>query len=232
MFGSVFKYGTNNGLIETQFDSAPRSSDRGKRILRAGPAKRPDDVRSGGIADDHRHCRSTAKAMILLGINCGFGNSDVGKLPNQRWTSDADGFISPAENSVDRRCPLWPETIAAIQGCNCRSDRRQRIAESRQVGIHHEVWRAVGEGYSRQSGRQGISQAAGRHKAASTGPRVLSLAAHLRDDRRRVAGPGGGRSHHGPRRQSMAAVYRERISDERLQAVVNHVQEWLFAESE
>ena len=35
---------------------------------------------------------------------------------------------------------------------------------------------------------------------------------------------------HSPAAGDMSAVYRERISDERLRAVVNHVHGWLFAE--
>ncbi len=32
--------------------------------------------------------------------------------------------------------------------------------------------------------------------------------------------------------ESMAAAYRERINDERLQAVVDHVHQWLFSETD
>src|SRR5215470_10000031 len=49
------------------------------------------------------------KAMILLGVNCGFGNADVGTLPlsaldlNSGWVS----YPRP-KTGVTRRCWLWP----------------------------------------------------------------------------------------------------------------------------
>jgi integrase len=54
--------------------------------------------------------------MILLGINCGFGNRDCGTLP--RSALDLSGgwvrFPRP-KTGIDRRCPLWPETVEAIR---------------------------------------------------------------------------------------------------------------------
>jgi len=55
------------------------------------------------------------RAIILLGINCGFGNADIGRITfndidlESGWHDYARG-----KTGVDRRCPLWPETIAAV----------------------------------------------------------------------------------------------------------------------
>jgi hypothetical protein len=35
---------------------------------------------------------------------------------------------------------------------------------------------------------------------------------------------------HAPKSDDMSAVYRERIGNDRLKAVTDHVREWLFAE--
>jgi integrase len=55
------------------------------------------------------------KAMILMGINCGFGNNDIGTLT---WDSlDLDGAVLDTfrqKTGVMRRCPLWPETVKAL----------------------------------------------------------------------------------------------------------------------
>ncbi|CAN5325491.1 hypothetical protein BH10PLA2_BH10PLA2_20180 [soil metagenome] len=56
------------------------------------------------------------KAMILLGINCGYGNSDVGTLPLS--TVDLEGGwlnYGRPKTGISRRCPLWPETAQAIK---------------------------------------------------------------------------------------------------------------------
>ena len=43
-----------------------------------------------------------------------------------------------------------------------------------------------------------------------------------------VEGSTGGRSCDGPRRTDMASIYRERIEDDRLEAVVKVVRDWLW----
>ena len=56
------------------------------------------------------------KAMILLGANCGFGNQDVATLPVKALDLKAGWVTFPRpKTGIDRRCPLWPETVAAVQ---------------------------------------------------------------------------------------------------------------------
>ncbi len=56
------------------------------------------------------------KAMLLLGINCGFGPRDCATLPVSQvdlvkgWHT----YWRP-KTQVDRRCSLWPETVEAIK---------------------------------------------------------------------------------------------------------------------
>lgn len=56
------------------------------------------------------------RAMILLGINCGLGNNDCAMLPMQALNLKA-GWLDYGrpKTGIHRRCPLWPETIAAIE---------------------------------------------------------------------------------------------------------------------
>ena len=60
--------------------------------------------------------RPQMKAMILLGINCGFGNNDCAMLPKR--SLDFQGgwvnFTRP-KTSINRHNPLWPETVAALK---------------------------------------------------------------------------------------------------------------------
>ena len=56
------------------------------------------------------------KAMILLGINCGFGNGDVGRLSVARLDLNGDWVDWPRpKTGITRRCPLWPETVKALK---------------------------------------------------------------------------------------------------------------------
>ena len=58
----------------------------------------------------------TLKAMILLSVNCGFGPSDLARLPIKA-VDLKDGWIDfpRPKTGVHRRCPLWPETRKAIR---------------------------------------------------------------------------------------------------------------------
>jgi len=53
------------------------------------------------------------KAMILLGINCGFGNTDSGTLTIDRIENGWHNHPRP-KTGVERRARLWPETVAAL----------------------------------------------------------------------------------------------------------------------
>jgi integrase len=56
------------------------------------------------------------KAMILLGLNCGFGCTDCARL---KWTDlDFDGErvqLPRGKTGVSRNLPLWPETIKMLK---------------------------------------------------------------------------------------------------------------------
>src|SRR5262249_43819082 len=56
------------------------------------------------------------KAMLLLGINCAFGNSDCGNLPLSAVDLETGWIDYPRPKpGIARRCPLWPETVAALK---------------------------------------------------------------------------------------------------------------------
>jgi integrase len=56
------------------------------------------------------------KAMILLGINCGYGNTDCGTLKIEEINFGTRIINrSRAKTEMDRVSPLWPETIKAIR---------------------------------------------------------------------------------------------------------------------
>ena len=56
------------------------------------------------------------KAMILLGCNAGFGNSDCARLTTDHLDLEGGWAVFPRpKTEVDRRAKLWPETIEAIK---------------------------------------------------------------------------------------------------------------------
>jgi len=73
------------------------------------------------------------KAMILLGINCGFGNADCGRLPVSAVDLDAAMIDFPRpKTGIPRRCPLWPETVQAIREA---VDRRPEPKDAANAGL-------------------------------------------------------------------------------------------------
>ena len=56
------------------------------------------------------------RAMLLLDINCGMGNTDCAELPNSAIDLDGGWIDYPRpKTGVERRCPLWPETARALR---------------------------------------------------------------------------------------------------------------------
>src|SRR5262249_2596676 len=56
------------------------------------------------------------RAMLLLAINCGLGNSDLGNLPLSALDLDRGWLDFPRpKTGIARRCPLWVETVSALR---------------------------------------------------------------------------------------------------------------------
>ncbi len=75
---------------------AKQNADHGKKLFSA------DDVQRL-LAD----ATLQMQAMILLGLNCGYGPSDLATLP-MRVLDLAGGWVDHARpnTGIDRRCPL------------------------------------------------------------------------------------------------------------------------------
>jgi integrase len=172
---------------------------------------------------------STLKAMILLGINCGFGNNDCATLPLSALDLEKGWINFPRpKTAIARRCPLWEETAASLREALARRPMPKDEADSCLVFIttHGGPWAA----------KKGIDSAITKEI------RKLLNFLGIHGNRnfyglRRAFETIGGESRDqvavdalmGHSRDDMASVYRERISDERLRAVVEHVRQWLFS---
>ncbi len=114
---TVFKYGFDAGLIETPIRFGPQFKRPSKKVLRRARHEKgsmmfePPEIQAMLKA-----AGPTFGAMILLGINCGFGNSDVGTLPLTALDLKAGWVNYPRpKTEIGRRVPLWPETVKAIK---------------------------------------------------------------------------------------------------------------------
>jgi integrase len=171
------------------------------------------------------------RAMILLGINAGFGNADVATLPITALDL-AGGWINypRPKTGVARRVPLWPETVAALKAAIAA---RPTPKDAADVGLVFIT-------------KYGGSWA----KATRDNPVSKELAKLLLELKMKRPGLGfyalrhsfetiGGESKDqvavdsimGHARYDMPSLYRERVSDERLTALTEFVRKWLFEDA-
>lgn len=226
---SVFKFGYEEGLIDRPIRYGQGFNKPNRRAMREAANRQAARMFE---AEEIRQLLDAAdvhmKAMILLGANCGFGNHDVGTLPLGAVDLDGGWIDYPRpKTAVRRRCPLWPETVTAL---------RASLAK-RKEPTHEE-----------HSGLFFVTKYGGSWaKDVRRGPLTTRMRRLLDDLGLHAKGRGfyalrhvvetvGGESRDQPALDlimghvddSMAATYRERISDDRLQAVVDHVRSWLF----
>jgi integrase len=173
---------------------------------------------------------TSMRAMILLGVNCGFGNADCGTLP-QAALDLAGGWVNyhRPKTGITRRCPLWPETVAALQAVIASRPKAKDTANAKLVFVTKQggAWHKAGEDNPISKEMRKLLDTLGieghrnfyalRHTFETIGGEskdqvaVDAIMGHSRDD--------------------MASAYRERISDTRLKAVAAEFRRWLFADS-
>jgi integrase len=176
------------------------------------------------------------RAAILLGINAGAGNTDVANL-QRRHLDLKDGWLNypRGKTGIARRVPLWAETVEALKVTiagrpepknkadeNCVFLNSRRRSGTRLVSVgdssHTDyVCRAFGKLLRKLeiNGRKNLGFYSLRHSFATIGLQTAD-----RDAVKALMGHAEG---------DMLAVYDETgPSDERLQAVVQHVHDWLF----
>lgn len=233
----LFNFAYENELIETPVrfgQNFKRPSKKSMRLDRASKQKQ------NGLkmfeADECQklleHAGRNLKAMILLGLNGALGASDIAEIPKK---AVSNGYLTYArvKTGIDRRIPLWPETIEAISDAVKHRTQPKEPADNELIFLTKYGQRWVRIGPNGKSNidkvcdefnkllkdqcmkRPGVSFYALRHTfetiAAKTGDQVAvdAIMGHVND--------------------SMASHYRERIDDDQLLAVTDFVRKWLYA---
>jgi len=231
MVRSVFRYGYEAGLIDRPVRFGPGFRKPSAKVLRLNRAKNglrlwePMEIRKV-----LHHASPNMHAMILLGINGGLGNTDVGLLPITAVDLTRGRLSYPRpKTGILRRIPLWPETASSIRVV------LKTRTEPKNPGDEHLLFIGLrGQSYvGRQRGYR-VVQEFDRLKA------VAGVTGRTFYDLRRTFETIGEDAHdlvavrsimgHAPASGDMSALYRQRIDDARLVAVVEHVRGWLFAE--
>lgn len=228
---SVFKYGADPDIriLDRLPPFGPSFKKPSAKVLRIHRAQNGEKMLE---AADCKALLDAAgaplKAMLLLGLNCGFGNHDLATLPESA-VDLVSGWVSyhRPKTGIKRRAKLWPETVVAIreaiaQRPKCRQEGAESLlfltARGRQwlsEGIAHPVAAAVIHLMKKCNvHRKGLGPYVLRHvhRTIADGARDQAACDMIM----------------GHARIGMAGVYVERIDDSRLAAVADHVHAWLY----
>lgn len=228
-----------------------------RRAMTERRFQRPKDFAAAEVLALLKHATIQLKAMILLGINCGLGNTDCSSLT---W-SDLDlakGILdySRRKTWTPRRAVLWKETVAAlkeVRKLRAKMDERRTppadLADRVFLTLHRLPYVHLSEnGRAVDSVRLEFNRAgtlAGLAPARKKGePRRAPGRGFysLRHTYRTVADetldfpaidltmghtPEAAGAGSAPFSVDMASRYR-RIGDDRLRAISEHVRQWLY----
>jgi integrase len=227
----LFKWLFESALIETPIRYGPafkRPTARTLRVARASKGPRilePTELRQLLAAADPQ-----LRTMILLGLNAGLGNSDCARLTTQHLNLDTAWLNYPRpKTGIGRRAKLWPETVEAIRVVLAkRPALKSGSADLVFVTKYGGPWTTDGSNALSQRFRKlldaeklyrpGISFYTLRH--------VFQTIAGESKDQVAVGHVMGHVD------ASMAATYRERISNERIETVCGQVRTWLLEEGQ
>jgi integrase len=155
------------------------------------------------------------RAMILLGINVGYGKTDCTRLEPKHLNLETGWADFPRlKTGIQRRAKLWPETVQAITAWQSEPSNQglDRVFARSNEGIVRDVAKLLHN--LEIKGRKNLGFYALRHT-------FLTIAEETRDFP-------AVQLFMGHSDNSMAGHYRERISDERLESVAGHVRKWLL----
>ena len=240
---SVFKFGYDSGLIDRPVRFGPSFRKPTRKVMRQHRAK--NGLRMFEAAELRAVLAAAAqpmKAMVLLGVNCGFGNGDVAKLPLKALDLKAGWVNFPRpKTGIERRIPLWPETIAAIKEAMQDRPKAKDRADAGLVFITVRGQRWEKTAISDPDPETGKIRILSNSPVSQQFTKLLKrlelkrpgLAFYgLRHTFETVAGASKDQvavdSIMGHVDATMAGNYRERIDDDRLKAVVDFVHAWLF----
>lgn len=227
---SVFNYGKDVFKVEPHYGQDFDPPDE-KALRAAKEAKQSREFSAAQIHKLYGLAGVHVGAMILLGINCGFGNDDCATLPLSRLDLDAGWHDhGRPKTGIRRRCPLWPETVAALRASLAERPKPKDDAHADLVFVtkYGGPWQAPSSGgpISREFGKL-MAEA----KLAQEGRGFYSLRHCFQTvaDETGLATAVRFLMGHAPKKTDMSANYNKRIADKMLLVVTNHVRAWYLS---
>jgi integrase len=225
---SVFRHADEAGLIDRPMRFGPGFARPSKKTFRLHRAKQGAKLFT---ADEIRRMVDGAgvplKAMVLLAINAGFGNSDVGNLPLSAVDLKHGVVDYPRpKTGVGRRAILWPQTVQALKDALAR---RPSPKNEEHAGLVFLTQRGLPWARDDDPGIVSKEMAKLLRSLDIDGHRNFYTLRHtfrtIADESKDQVAVDFIMGHEIP---NMSAVYRETVSDARLRAVAEYVRAWLF----
>jgi len=197
---------------------------------------------SAEIQDMLKHTDDSLRAMILLGINGGFGNTDCARLSIKAvdWDNKVIEFDRP-KTGIERILPLWDETMEALHKVLSNRPKSENEEYTNRVflttfglpWVRDSIHRGEGNGIKKvvpvDSVGQGFTKLLKKLGLYRKGLGFYTLRHTFRTWADEVNDQHAIHRIMGHAIPGMSGIYVERISLERLRAVVDHVHATLFA---
>ncbi len=236
MIRTLFAFAYNSEYLEApirygdQFDKPPR------RVMRLEKTKAaPKLLDAAAVWKLLDKADPQLKAMILLGLNAAYGQSDCSTLERKAIAARPGWLEAPRQKSgIGRKARLWPETIAAIAAVEkVRPDPKDHAdAGAVFLTIQGNRWvKFLDHGTEKRGSRNDSVGVQFRKLAKKAGvPLGFYSLRHtfqtIADGARDPIAVKVVMGHVDP---SMSENYREEMSDERIEKVCEHVRKWLLA---
>lgn len=228
---AILNYAFESEIVATPIKTGPwfeRPTKRAMKLHKSQSAPRyitANAIRSIlGVSDP------LMRALVLCGINCAFGNADVGRLKLRHLDLDSGWVRYPrGKTGESRRAKLWPETVAAIRDYLAI---RPKPAKSE----YDQLVFLTGAGNTLHTGRpdspvsKKFRRLARLAKVYTEGVSFYALRHSFFTEADRLNDKPAIRMVMGHSDKSMDGEYRERMDDDRLERIANHVHHWLYGD--
>ncbi|MEZ5942887.1 MAG: tyrosine-type recombinase/integrase [Planctomycetaceae bacterium] len=220
----IFRWGYESEILDAPVRFGPDFKSPSKKSLRLHKASKGKKLFTAGEIQTLLSLASEPlKTMILLAINGGLGNTDVGTLTKSSLDLEHGWLEFPRRKTgIERRVPLWPETTEGLGQTD--SGDSTLVFVTRNGNPY--VWQRD------EKSNDEVSKAFRRllkRSNLTTGSRSFYALRHtfqtIGDEARDALATSAIMGHVD---QSVAGQYREAISDERLRRVTDHVHDWLY----
>lgn len=226
----LFRYAYESDRVASPVRFGPEFKRPSQKVLRIQRARQgPNLFAAKEIRQLLELASVPLRAMILLGINAGFGNADCGTLPLSAVGLDNAIIDFPRpKTGIRRRCALWPETVSALRDAisrrpNPKSEGDAGLVFLTRCGV---PWnKDIADSPITKELRKILKQLGLLNRKGRGFYTLRHTFRTVADEFQDQAAADFIMGHED---QHIRAVYRETISDERLRALSDHVRAWLF----